>query len=81
MAAIAMTLAPRTERRLALLGLSCVAALGAGAAVRLTHAPAWTLGKVDPWALGVAALAAVLVAIAFELDHWRYHRVRGSSAS
>ncbi|MBW2528289.1 MAG: hypothetical protein JRI23_29200 [Deltaproteobacteria bacterium] len=79
--AIAMTLAPRTDRRLALLAVSCLAALGVGLAVRLTHAPAWTPGKVDPWALGMAALAAVLVAIGFELHHWRCRRIRASSAT
>lgn len=81
LAALAMTLAPRTHRRWTLLAVSCAAALVAGMAVRLVHAPSWTPGKVDPAALAAAALVAILVALAFEIGGRHHRRLRNTSAT
>jgi hypothetical protein len=81
LAALAMTLAPRTRRRWSLLAASCLAALCAGVIARVSLAPSWNPGKVHPAALLAASMGAVVVAVAFELLEWRSRRVRSSSTT
>jgi hypothetical protein len=81
LAAIAMTLAPRTERRWTLLLASCLVAMAAGALTRLANPSGWTLGKVDPAALVAASAAAALIAMSFELGAWRSRRLRSRSTT
>ena len=79
-AAIAMTLAPRTGRRWTLLLASCAAATATGLLTRLANPTGWNVAKVDPSALVSASAAAALVALAFELAEWRSRRLLGKGA-